>query len=231
MHLSVIIPAYNEEQRLPATLKQIRDYLNAQKIDYEIIVIDDGSQDRTLKFAQKFANNRIKVHSYSQNHGKGFAVKTGIEMAKKELILFMDADNSTPITELPKLASKMPNFDLAIGSRYVDGSLIEVKQPFYRVAIGRIGNLLIKSLVLRKINDTQCGFKLFKAEIAKELFSNLKTYRFGFDIEILARASKKRLKIAEVPVLWLHTAQSRVRPIRDAFHTFLDLLRIWWIVK
>lgn len=215
MKLSVIIPAYNEEKRIVKTLEEIKKYL--KDFDHEVIVIDDGSTDTTSTYSQI---------SYKKNMGKGYAIKKGVERAIGDLILFVDADNATPIDELSKLLKI--DADIVIGSRYLEESNIEKKQSFLRVFIGRLGNFIIRLLVVKNIKDTQCGFKLFKQNIAKELFSELQTYRFGFDIEILARAQKKGFKIVEVPITWLHNDNSRVRPIRDAVKTLSDLIKIWW---
>ncbi|MEK9167019.1 MAG: dolichyl-phosphate beta-glucosyltransferase [Patescibacteria group bacterium] len=215
MKLSVIIPAYNEEKRIAKTLEEIREYL--KDFDHELIVVDDGSSDGTSAFSHL---------TYKQNMGKGYAIKKGVEIANGDLILFIDADNATPIEELTKFLKI--DADIIIGSRYLPESRIERKQSHLRILIGRLGNLIISLLVIKNIKDTQCGFKLFKKTVAKELFSELQTYRFGFDIEILARAQKKHMKIVEVPVTWLHNNNSRVRPIRDALKTLLDLIKIWW---
>ena len=215
MKLSVIIPAYNEEKRIAKTLEEVREYL--KNFDGELIVVDDGSTDGTSAFSNI---------SYPKNMGKGYAVKKGVERASGDLILFMDADNATPIREVEKLLKF--DSDIVIGSRYLHDSKIEKKQPLSRIMIGRLGNWVIRLLVLDGIKDTQCGFKLFKKNVAKELFSELQTHRFGFDIEILGRAQKKGLTITEVPITWLHNDNSRVRPIRDAFKTLADLIKIWW---
>lgn len=215
MKLSVIIPAYNEEKRIVKTLEEVQTFL--KDFDHEIIVVDDGSSDATASHA---------FISYPLNMGKGYAIKKGVEQAQGDLILFIDADNATPIEELAKFLKI--DADIVIGSRYLPESRIERKQSALRIFIGRMGNLAISLLIIKNIKDTQCGFKLFKKSIAKELFSELQTYRFGFDIEILARAQKKRLKIIEMPVTWLHHNNSRVRPIRDAAKTLSDLIKIWW---
>lgn len=228
MKLSVLIPAYNEENRLGATLNNVKVFFDSKAFSYEIIVVNDGSSDKTAEIAKL---NAAKLIEYKENMGKGYAVKKGVEAATGDYILFLDADNATPVEEFEKLFIYMENADIAIGSRYLPNSKIERGQSFLRVLIGRAGNFLIQFMLLPKIKDTQCGFKLFKAEIAKELFSHLQTYRFGFDIEILARASRKKYQIAEVPVTWLHNSESRVRPLRDALRTFFDLLKISWVVK
>lgn len=228
MELSVIIPAYNEEKRLASSLKATLDFLKYEKKDFELIVVNDGSKDATAKIASKFD---VKLISYEENHGKGYAIKKGVEEAKGKYILFLDADNATPISEMDKLLSKLKDFDIAIGSRYLPGSMIERKQPWYRVMIGRMGNMVIRFLLIRGINDTQCGFKAFRKDAAKELFGKLKTYRFGFDIEVLARAQKKKYKVLEVPVAWHHTENSQVRFLRDSYRTLMDLFRIWWILR
>ncbi len=215
MKLSVIIPAYNEDKRIVKTLESVKNYLKNH--DSEIIVVDDGSTDTTSIFSQI---------SYPKNMGKGYAIKKGVEKALGDLILFIDADNSTPIEEIEKLLKV--DADIVIGSRYLPESNIEKKQSLLRILIGRLGNFVIALLVVKNIKDTQCGFKLFKKNVAKELFEELETYRFGFDIEILARAQKKGLKIVEIPITWLHNSNSRVRPIRDAAKTFSDLIKIWW---
>ena len=221
MRLSVIIPAYNEEKRLPATLKDINDYLRHKNFRSEIIVVDDGSTDKTSKISKN-----AKLIRYSRNMGKGYAVKKGVEAATGDFILFMDADNSTRIKELDNFMKKMEDFDILIGSRFLPTSLLERKQSRFRILIGRVGNLIIRSSLVKGINDTQCGFKLFRSAVANDLFSKLKTYRFGFDIEILAKAQKRNYKIAEIPITWLHTDNSRLRPVRDAIKTFIDLLKI-----
>lgn len=227
MELSVIIPAYNEEKRLASSLKVTLDFLKSKK-DYEVIVVNDGSKDDTANIASKFD---VKLVSYQENRGKGYAIKRGIEEAKGHYILFLDADNATPISEMDKLLPKLKDYDIAIGSRYIPGSMIERRQPWYRVMIGRMGNRVIRFLLIRGINDTQCGFKAFRKEAAKELFAKLQTYRFGFDIEVLARARKKKYKIIELPVSWHHTENSQVRFLRDSYKTLIDLFRIWWILR
>lgn len=225
--ISIIIPAYNEEQRLKNTVLSINNYFNDQ--NFEIIIINDGSSDNTLKLINDLQNTLInlKFVSYQINQGKGHAVKKGIEKARGEYILFLDADNSTPIEEFQKLLKEIKNgFDIAIGSRYLPDSNIKIKQSFLRITISRIGNLLIRLLLVKNIKDTQCGFKLFKNQVAKKIFSKQTIERWGFDIEILAIAQTLNYRIKEVAVIWFNSDDSRIHPIQDAWKTFKELLKI-----
>lgn len=227
MHLSVVIPSYNEEKRLPDTLRKTISHLSKSHFSYEIIIVDDGSEDETIsKIRPQIDNKRIFLEAYRKNRGKGYAIKKGVEKANGDLILFMDSDNATPITELESLLAHIDKNQIVIGSRYIHGSDILRKQPLLRRLIGRIGNTMIQITLLPGIYDTQCGFKLFDAKVAKSLFKDLQTDRFGFDFEILSRARINKFTIKEIPVSWLHQGESRVRPIRDALKTFIDLLKI-----
>jgi dolichyl-phosphate beta-glucosyltransferase len=227
---SIIIPAFNEEKRIAATLRIVHNYIQARKCSAEIIVVDDGSHDNTSEIVrtQKKAMNNLSLYTLAKNKGKGRAVKAGIEKAQGEYILFTDADNSTPIEELDKLYAALQEnkSDIAIGSRYMPGSNLRVRQPYHRILIGRIGNLLIRLFLLENIKDTQCGFKLFKQAVAQDIFSRQKIKRWGFDMEVLAIAKMLNYKIAEVPVSWVNSGESRIRPIRDALQTFIELIGI-----
>lgn len=235
LDLSIIIPAYNEENRIKQTLLAIHDYLENKGYQSEIIVVDDGSTDKTTELVEKYAEKipNLRLVSYEKNQGKGNAVKIGIEEAKGELILFTDADNSTPIEELSNLQKALSenNADIAIGSRYLPDSNVKIRQSKARVLLGRSGNLLIQLFLIDGIKDTQCGFKLFKYQAAKEIFSRQKVKHFGFDMEALAIASRLNYKIIEVPVSWFNSAESRVRPIKDGLRTLKDLayikLNLW----
>lgn len=225
MFLSVIIPAYNEEKRLPATLETVLDYLKRKKFTFEVIIVDDGSQDGTKKSLSHFRHNeQVKLISYEKNQGKGYAIQQGVSKAEGDLILFLDADHATPIEELDRFLPHIEQNEVVIGSRYIKGSDIQRKQPLARRIIGRLGNLFIQVFFLPKIKDTQCGFKLFHTTCAKILFQDLQIKRFGFDIEILYKARKKGFAIHEVPVSWLHMGESRLRPFRDSLRTLFDLL-------
>jgi len=227
---SIIIPAYNEGNRIKNTLLIIDNYIKEKHLSTEIIVVDDGSKDQTVKIVEKLMEKipNLKIETYTRNRGKGFAVKTGVFSSKGKYILFTDADNSTPIEELEKLRKAMDKTkaNLSIGSRYIEGSKIQIKQPGYRILIGRIGNFLIRLFLIDNIQDTQCGFKLFEHRAAKEIFSFQKVKRFGFDMEALVVAESLGYKIAEVPVSWFNSVESRLRPIKDSMITLKDLIYI-----
>ncbi|MCX7917396.1 MAG: glycosyltransferase family 2 protein [bacterium] len=229
MEISVIIPAYNEEKRILKTLEKIYKYFKDRNYNFEIIVVDDGSQDSTVKIVDEFSKDKkqVKILRHSKNMGKGAAVKTGILNAIGDLILFTDADLSTPIEEFEKLKKSIENgFDIVIGSRGVKESKIVVPQPWYRRIIGRVFPLLVRLLVIRDFKDTQCGFKLFKKEPAKKIFNGLKTTGFAFDVEVLARGKKEGYKIAEVGVVWYNSFYSSVKIFNDSFKMFFSLLKI-----
>lgn len=228
--LSIIIPAYNEENRIKNTLLIIKDYISNNDINAEIIIVNDGSKDETKAIVESFINKNINVRliNLTKNQGKGSAVKVGVESSKGRYILFADADNSTPIEEYSKLVSNIQskNANIAIGSRYLSQSNVKIKQPYYRVLIGRIGNFLIRLFLIDGIKDTQCGFKLFENTVAKEVFSFQKVKRFGFDMEAILVAENLGYKIIEVPVSWFNSAESRFRPIKDTLITLKDLIYI-----
>lgn len=227
--LSVIVPAYNEADRLPPTLRRIRAWLDEQGEAYEVIVVDDGSVDGTAATAEALRPgwSELQLLRLPVNTGKGAAVRAGMLRARGELRLFTDADLSAPIEDLPLLRARIGgDTQVAIGSRAVDRSFVEVHQPFHREFMGRVNNVLIRSLVLRGIRDTQCGFKLFTAEAAVACFAPLRTLRFGFDVEVLVRARRCGWTIAEVPVHWRHVEASRVRALRDSTRMIWDLVAI-----
>ena len=225
--LSVVIPAYNESARLPATLVRLRDYLDSAGEPYQVIVVDDGSSDDTVAQAESTAATwpQMCVLRLPRNMGKGAAVRAGMLAASGEQRLFTDADLSAPIEELPKLREHLsPACQVVIGSRAVAGSVIEEHQPGRRETMGRVYNKLLQFVALRGLNDTQCGFKLFTAEAAEKCFGPLRTLRFGFDAEVLLRARRLGLGIAEVPVRWGHREDSRVSAMRDSLRTLYELM-------
>ena len=227
--LSIIIPAYNEEHRIKSTLLSISAFLKNEKINAEIIVVDDGSTDFTSRIVESQKNEipNLTLISLPKNLGKGNAIKTGVMIASGELILMMDADNSTPINEYTKLKASLTNeYDIVIGSRYLKDSNVKIRQPFYRIAIGRLGNMLISIFLVKGIKDTQCGFKLFRHAAAKQIFSRQKIQRLGFDMEALAIAQLLNYKTKEIPINWFNSVETRLRPIHDTFGTLLELIRI-----
>jgi dolichyl-phosphate beta-glucosyltransferase len=227
--LSVVVPAYNEEQRLPRTIEAIERYLEGKGIPYELILVDDGSVDGTRLIMEKAAerNSRVRVEALPQNRGKGRAIATGVAVARGSEILVTDADLSTPIEELDKLQAALDSgAGIAIGSRAVKGSRVEVSQPIYRVVMGKTFNLMVQALLLPGVWDTQCGFKLLRADVAHAVFAGLTTDRFGYDPEILYRAKKQGVKIAEVPVVWRNSAPTKVSTFRTSLEMFKDVLRI-----
>jgi len=229
LQLSIVIPAYNEEKRLPKTLAAIQKFLQKTKLKAEIIVVNDGSTDNTIKIIEQLKTTipELKLINYSKNQGKGYAVKKGIQASQGQKILFTDADNSTPIEELPKLMAKAEKgYKVVFGSRYLKKNSIKIKQPLYRKWLGRVGNSMIQFLLVEGIKDSQCGFKLFSYEAAQEIFARQKVKRFGFDMEALVIAKNLGYKMAEVPVSWYNDGSSKVRPFKDALITFKDLIRI-----
>ena len=226
--VSIVIPAYNEEHRISNTLFLIDAYRRRKRLRAEIIVVSDGSTDGTAALIRRRTKDIAHLIPivYRKNRGKGFAVRRGIDAAQGKYILMIDADNSTPIEEYEKLAKKIKNKHIAIGSRYIKNSKVKRKQSSLRIFIGRFGNALIRLFLIDGIADTQCGFKLFEHRAAKEIFCRQKVKRFGFDVEALVIAKTLNYKIVEVPVSWFHATESRFRPIRDALRTTIDLVYI-----
>lgn len=226
--VTVIIPSYNEQSRIENTLKAVNEYFLNKPVTRQIIVVDDGSSDNTAGKAEDLGReiDNLRVLTYKPNRGKGYAIKKGIEAARGKYILFTDADNSTPIEEFDKFYPLLEDNRVVIGSRYLSESNVVVSQPWYRVLIGRLANILIQLFILDGVRDTQCGFKAFQHGAAKEIFSRVKVNRYGFDIEALAIARLLNLSIKEVPVSWYNSPESRIRPVKDAVRTFGELIYI-----
>ncbi|HET6363978.1 MAG TPA: glycosyltransferase [Nitrospirota bacterium] len=226
--LTIVIPAFNEAKRIVNTLEAIHRYFERKGMKREIIVVDDGSSDDTAAVVNALKARIHDLHcvSYLPNRGKGYAVKKGVEKSRGEYILFTDADNSTPIESFEKFYPLLYHTKVVIGSRYMADSNVKIKQPKYRILLGRLGNFLIQVLLFDDIRDTQCGFKAFQHSAAKELFSRMKVNRFGFDIELLSIAYLLKYSVREVPVSWYNSPVSRVRPIKDTLRTFSELLYI-----
>ncbi len=232
--MSIVIPAYNEEKRIKGSLSETCAYLNHSGMNYEIIVVDDGSSDETSQIVGSMVADspKVKLVRYEKNKGKGHALRTGVLVTKGDFVLVMDADLSTPIEELQKLMPYLSNggFDIAIGSRALDLSDIIKKQPWVRQGMGKMFNKIVKALVIGDFSDTQCGFKLFSGDVARNLFGEAKIDRFAYDVEILARAKRKGYGIKEVPIRWIDSPESRVDPIKDSLQMLVDLVRIRFMV-
>lgn len=232
--LSIIIPAYNEENRLGRALERIRDFLpslNLHPEQVEILIVDDGSTDGTSRIAQDWmrALPSVRLISNDQNRGKGYSVKRGMLGARGRVALFTDADLSSPIEESQKLfAAIQSGNDVAIGSRALDRSLISVHQSPLREMAGILYNGLVRLLTGLPFHDTQCGFKAFVREPSQIVFDQQRIERFGFDPEILFLAKRHGLRTAEVPVRWAHDPATKVHVFRDSFLMFGDLVLIRW---
>ncbi len=226
MNISVVIPAYNEEKRIKDSLLKILRYLKKKRYSFEIIFVDDGSTDNTVKIVRSI-NSNIRILKNKKNYGKGYSVKKGMKNAVYNLILFTDADLATPIEELDKLIKPInEGYDIAIASRNLPMSDLVVKQPFYRQILGKGFPLIVNFFFNLGIKDTQCGFKLFKAKAAKKIIRLQKNWGFSFDVELLYIAKKQGMRIKEVPARWIDKAGSKVSPIKDALKMFIDILKI-----
>lgn len=230
--LSVIIPAYNEAKRLPLTLIDIDKHLDEQEYSYEIVVVNDGSTDDTAEIVARFAPliNNLRLINNDENKGKGAAVRQGMLEAKGLWRLFMDADNSTSIVEFNKMISYFKSgYEVVIGSRAVRGSRKMPPQPFYKGILGKMGNLIIQTVLLHGIWDTQCGFKCFSEEAAEKVFSLTKIDRWGFDAESLALAKALHYKIKELPVFWVNDPRTHVK-LKDYLQVLLETAKVrWWL--
>jgi len=228
IEISVIIPSYNEESRITKSLKDVQKFFSQKKFSYEIIVVDDGSRDKTSEVAKSLGISQLHVITHEKNQGKGKAVNTGVKNARGKYMLFTDADNSTPFYEFERLWPYGKEYPVVIGSRYISGSNIKIRQPLTRIVASRIGNLLTQVLLLPRISDTQCGFKLFQGSAAKKIFVKQTIWRWGFDIEILRIAKENKYKIAQVPVDWFNDEDTRVQSGGMFVKTLNELLRIKW---
>ncbi len=225
----MVVPAYNEEVRLARTLPVMLRYYAAQDYTFELIVVSDGSRDGTSRVVEELATSypQLSLHEYHPNAGKGYAVRCGMLQAVGDLILFCDADMATPQEETVKLLAAISSgADVAIGSRPLRNSSLEVRQPFYREFLGRAANKLIQVLAIRGIEDTQCGFKMFTSGSAKAIFRRCKLNGFSFDFEALMIARDLGYKIEEVPIRWADQAGSKVNPLRDFPRGLRDLVKL-----
>lgn len=229
--VSVVIPAYREECRIGETLGIVSSFLSALGQEYEIVVVDDGSPDGTVGIVEQFRESReprLRLLRHAQNRGKGAAVRTGMMASAGKQVLFADADNSTPIRELQKLQNALQTgADVAIGSRYVLGSNVVLKQSVGRRAMSRAGNLLFRLVLGLPHADTRCGFKLFTREAKDKIFPLQTLERWGFDTEVLVIAQRQGLKVAEVPVEWHDRPNGTIYPWRDSLRSLGEIWQIW----
>ncbi len=227
--LSVVIPAYNEEDRIQRTLERLFEYYEAQDYDYDVVVVSDGSRDRTNELVQTFAaaHPKFSLLDSQPNRGKGFVTRMGMLAAEGDYVLFCDADLATPQEETEKLLPRMlAGVDVAIGSRPLRESNLEIRQPRYREMLGRTFNGVVQVLAIRGIADTQCGFKMFTQHASQDIFKRCKLDGFSFDFEALMIARDLGYTIDEIPIRWMHQEGSKVRVLRDGTRMVLDLIRL-----
>ena len=227
---SIIIPAYNEELRLPPTLERVSQFLSTLDRPAEVLVVDDGSKDNTAAVAESFRGKIPLLHviSNGKNRGKGYSVRHGMQEARGRIALFTDADLSAPIEEAGKLFVALEQYDIAIGSRAMDRSLITVHESPFREFAGIIFNKIVKLILWLPFVDTQCGFKAFVRENCKILFEQQTIERFGFDPELLYLARHHGLRAVEIPVRWGHSPATKVSMLHDSIQMFLDVFTIRW---
>ena len=227
--LSIVIPAYNEESRLEATVRDVVDYCRNGSRSFEVIVVDDGSHDGTTLIGRLLVEkfSELRLIRLAANHGKGYAVRTGIVNALGRTILFADADGATPISEIERLESALKaGADIAVGSRARPARGVQVQAKLYRHLMGRTFHFLVERLADSGVKDTQCGFKLFHARAAQDLFSRMRMNGFSFDVEVLVMARQRGYRVIEVPVNWTHQPGSKVRLTLDSLRMAADLVRI-----
>jgi glycosyltransferase involved in cell wall biosynthesis len=225
--LSIIIPAHNEENRLPRTLEQVFRFLDQQSFSSEVLVVENGSSDRTYELAKEFASHHPILHVIQNDwRGKGLAIRRGIQEARGEYLFLCDADLSMPVEEIGKfIPPQLDHPDIAIASREAHGSK-RINEPYYRHLTGRVFNTLIRLLILPELQDTQCGFKCIRAEVAREIFQYQTLNGWAFDVELLYIARHQGYQIVEIPIQWYYNADSKISIFRDSLRMFLDLLLI-----
>lgn len=229
--ITIVIPAYNEERVIGATIDEVSQYLEARGLDYEIIIVSDGSTDRTMEIALKKSveNGRVKALENERRSGKGFSVKKGALLAAGSVVAFTDADLSYPISEVEKPLEilRAGRADVAIGSRAVSGAEIEVPLSALRKLMSLVFNLFVRIIAIKGIGDTQCGFKAFSREAAREIFSRQTMSGFSFDVEIIYIAKKLGYRVTEFPIhLARHSESSSINPVSDSLSMFIDIIKI-----
>jgi dolichyl-phosphate beta-glucosyltransferase len=234
MKATLVIPAYNESSRIEDCVRSVAQWARARPggWDWETILVDDGSTDDTVAQARRVAaqeKHDLTVISYTPNRGKGAAIREGVLSSSGDPVLVTDTDLSTPLSEWVKLAERLPTHPVAIGSRAMEQALVRKRQPFYRQLMGRTFNRFVRLFTVHGIGDTQCGFKLFRGDLARELFRAARIDRFAYDVEILYLAQRRGIPIAEVPVVWINSPESKVAVVRDSLRMLRDLPRIRWM--
>jgi dolichyl-phosphate beta-glucosyltransferase len=227
--LSIVVPAYNEQERLGRTIGSYLEYCRARRLAVELLVVDDGSLDATSALVESLSGEypELRLIRLAENRGKGYAVRTGVVNARGRLVLFADADAATPLSELERLESAIEGgADVAIGSRALAGEGVQVRARLYRRLIGRVFHLLVRTLTVKTVQDTQCGFKLFRGPVAHDLFSRMRMSGFSFDVELLMMAQRRGYRVAEVPVNWVHQPGSKVNLALDSMRMARDLFVI-----
>jgi dolichyl-phosphate beta-glucosyltransferase len=222
--LSVVVPAFNEAERVGACIERATAYLAAQSYASELIVVSDGSTDATAQIAREAGRERVRVIEMPTNRGKGFAVRTGVLAAAGSHVLFSDVDFSTPIDEVERfLAAVSAGFDVVVGSRALPDSDVRVRQAWWRQSMGRTFNHIARAAIGFEMRDTQCGFKCFRRAAARAIFSRARIDRYAFDVELLWIAERLSLRVGELPVIWVDDPHSKVHPIRDSLRMIVDL--------
>ena len=224
-----MIPAYNEERRLPASLAQVDQFVAAQSYLIEVIIVNNNSRDATLQIAQDFAAQHAYTRVLNQpRQGKGAAVQTGVLAGQGEYLFICDADFSMPVEEINKfLPPAVDHYDVAIASREVPGAR-RVDEPEYRHLMGRVFNFIVRVLAIPGIQDTQCGFKVFRREVARDVFTLQTIEGWGFDVEMLFIARRRGYKLIEVPITWYYRPQTKINPIRDSINMVIEVMRVRW---
>ena len=231
MSYSIVIPAYNESQRIAPTLDRVLAYVAEQRWDAEVVVVNDGSRDNTAEIVRSYAERHpmVRLVENPGNRGKGYSVRNGMLNATGDVLLFSDADLSSPIEEAHKLFEAIgQGADVAIGSRWLQAELQSERQPFYRQLFGRVFNLLLRIMLGLKFKDTQCGFKAFTRRAALAIFPKQRVERWGFDPELLFLANKCGFRTSEVAVRWAHDERSKISPLRDGLQMAVEIMRIRW---
>jgi len=228
VELSIVVPAFNEERRLGASLDRLLAWARQSGRQVEIVVVDDGSADATAAVATATGDSRVRLLGLERNRGKGAALRAAVAETRGRLVLLTDADLSTPIAEIARLEAEIGAADVVIGSRAVGGARITERQPFWREWSGRAFNRIIQVLAIRDLRDTQCGFKLLRGDVARELFARLTVERYAFDVELLWLAMRLGYRVREIGVEWRNDPSSRVRLWRDGPRMLLDVVRFRW---